>query len=294
MGDTTSLAYVTVLSTDNYLDGVLVLDESLGRRNPAYPLHVVVTDAVSRESRRVLTAVGIPQIEMPTVDVPAEIRSANLNSDFHRHWAGVFDKLTVFSLCRFDKLVYLDSDMLILRNLDELFAKAHMSAVLADVSPTRQSGDLNAGLMVVEPQADLSRRLLGMLPAVYEEEKKWRAAAGRPPSMGVQALINAYWDDWIAKETLHLHPKFNVLTNTLDFYLKDRGRWRGVDGIHVLHFVGQTKPWMINGAAAGRHALRLLARRRMWEAVAFVAYRRMLSRARRRVRRAAVTPPPRS
>jgi lipopolysaccharide biosynthesis glycosyltransferase len=276
---------VTVLSTDSYLDGVLVLAHSLRRSGARYPLHVVVTGEVGEPTRRTLARAGIRQIETEPVEVPEEIRVANLGSDFHRHWAGVFDKLTVFSLCQFDKLVFLDSDMLIRANLDELFDKDHMSAVVADISAGQRSRDLNAGLMVIEPQSDLAARLLALLPEVYEDEKRWRAAAGRPPSMGVQALINGYWNDWMSREELHLDPKFNVLTNHLDFYLAQPDRsWRGRDGIHVLHYVGQTKPWMLGRKELARHVGRLVARRRRWEAVAVILYRSALARARRELR----------
>src|SRR5215831_9559305 len=155
-----AMAYVTVLSTDNYLPGVLALDESLRLCKSAYPLYVLVGSGVNDAVQDTLERAGIPTIQLPPLDIPDEIRQANAMSDHHRHWAGVFEKLFVFSLPRFQKVVLLDCDMIVIKNIDELFGKPHMSAVIADIGPGREdSHDLNAGLIVIEPAADLTERL---------------------------------------------------------------------------------------------------------------------------------------
>lgn len=280
------MAYVTVLSTDSYLPGVLVLHESLRRCRAAYRLHAVVGTEVGDAARRAIVRAGIPTIESRSIDIPDEIRQANESSDFHRHWAGVFDKLLVFSLCEFRKIVYIDSDILVLRNIDELFDRPHMSAVIADIGPGHeQVVDLNAGVMVVEPEPDLTERLVAVLPAAYEQEKQWRAAAGRPPSMGVQSVINMFWREWITQTDLHLEAKYNVLTNHLDYYVRELGyTWRGPEGIRVLHYIGAVKPWMTTGVRFLRSGADLLIRRRLRELAAVLAYKAVLARARLRLR----------
>jgi alpha-N-acetylglucosamine transferase len=276
------MAYVTVLSTDNYLPGALALNESLRQCKSKYSLYVLVGSKVSSTVQDMLAKANISTIQLPSVDIPEQIRLANVASDHHQHWLGVFEKLFVFSLPQFDKVVFLDSDMLVIKNIDELFEKPHMSAVIADVSPNKQDSiDLNAGLIVIEPAADLTDRLLATLPGAFEHEKRWRLAAGRPPSMGVQSVINLFWSEWITHTHLHLDRKYNVITNHLDYYVRTLGyRWRGPDGIHVLHFIGQVKPWMRTGAHFLRWAARLLARGRIWELTASVKFMVVLRRAR--------------
>lgn len=289
---TKAMAYVTVLSTDDYLPGVLALEESLRLSKSAYPLHVLVGSGVSEAVHDTLTQAGIPTIQAPPIDVPEEIRQANLTSDHHRHWAGVFEKLLVFSLDRFHKLVLLDSDMIVIKNIDELFEKPHMSAVIADIGPGREdSRALNAGLIVIEPAADLTDRLIAILPEVFEEEKRWRRAAGRPPSMGVQSVINTFWHDWIARPELRLDRKYNVITNNLDYFVRSLGyRWSGSDGIRVLHFIGQVKPWMRTGMEFVRWAASRLVRGQIWELAASVAFTAVLGRARLHLRRSVAVP----
>ena len=275
------------MSTDDYLDGVLVLNESLRLRRSKYRLHAVVGRNVSRPARDTLVRAGIATITAQPIRIPEEIMLANLASDYHRHWAGVFEKLLVFSLCQFEKIVYIDSDILVMKNIDLLFEKPHMSAVIADRYPGNETCvDLNAGLIVIEPEPDLTDRLIATLPEAFEEEKEWRMAAGRPPSMGVQSVINRFWRDWIAKSELHLDRKYNVLADHLDYYIRGLDyTWRGRDGIHVLHFIGQVKPWMGSKKNVMRRVGGLLLRRRIWESAALMAYMVALGRARLRLKR---------
>jgi glycogenin len=286
----TKRAYVTVLSGDSYLDGLLALNESLRRCKSAHPLHVVVGSEVTDTARRVIDRAGIAPIAAPVVEIPDDIRRANLNSDHHKHWSGVFEKLVVFSLSEFEKLVFLDSDMVVIRNIDDLFEHPHMSGVIADIVPgRRESVDLNAGLMVIEPEPGLTARLLDSLPDVFEDEKRWRSAEGRPVSMGVQSVINAFWSSWIDQPELHLAGKYNVLVDHLDYYVRALGyRWRGPQAIRVLHFIGQTKPWMRSPLGSARRLSALIVRRRTSEALALLVYLAVRQRARLHLVRSAV------
>jgi glycogenin glucosyltransferase len=279
-------AYVTVLSTDDYLDGVLALNESLRLCRSKHRLHVVVGSKVSDPVQHVLARARIATLNLPSPDVPNEILDANSSSDYHRHWSDVFDKLHVFSLCLFDKIIYIDSDIIVVKNIDALFEQPHMSAVIADRYPGNEDCvDLNAGLMVIEPEPQLTDRLIAALPVAFEREKEWRLAAGRPPSMGVQSLINMFWGDWIARDELHLDEKYNVLADHLDYYVRQQDySWRGPDGIHVLHFVGEVKPWMRSRADFWRRIAGLLLRRRVWEPAALIAYVAVLASARLQLR----------
>lgn len=279
-------AYVTVLSTDSYLEGLLALNESLRLCKSAHPLHAVVGSGVTDAVRRVVSKAGITSIRGQAMAIPDEVRHANLESDYHKHWSGVFEKLLVFSLTQFEKLVYLDSDMIVLRNLDHLFGWPHMSGVAADIVPGRSPPVyLNAGLMVIEPQEDLTARLLDSVEEVFESEKSWRRSEGRPISMGVQSVINAFWSDWRDRDDLHLAEKYNVLTDHLDYYKRELGyRWSGSDGMCVLHFIGASKPWMFRLGAAGRHVVSLLGRQRPSEALAFCMHSAMRQKARFRLR----------
>jgi alpha-N-acetylglucosamine transferase len=285
MRRTNEMAYVAVLSTDSFLEGVLVLQDSLRLSRSRYPLHVVVGSKVGPAARQTLARAKVEQITAGELDLPDYILSANAQSDHHKHWSGVFDKLHVFSLTQFEKIVYIDSDVLVVRNIDDLFGRDHMSATRAGELPGRDdSVDFSTGLMVIEPAAGLTDEIVALLPEAYESERRWRTAAGRPMSLGVQGVINMRWPEWMEASHLHLDAKYNVMATHLDYYLSQRGyRLRGPDAIRVLHFDGELKPWMTAGVHSLRHAARLLARRHKWEMAAHLAYRVVLHDARLRL-----------
>jgi len=283
--DRNDMAYIAVLSTDSFLQGVLVLNESLRLCRSKYKLCVVVGSKVSGAVRDTLTRANIEQIHSSPLDIPRQVLLANEHSDYHRHWSGVFDKLHVFSLPQFSKIVYIDSDVLVLRNIDQLFAKPHMSATVAGQLPGREDSiDFSTGVMVIQPQPELTDELVSLLPQAFENEKQWRTAAGRPMSMGVQGVINMRWPDWMTQRELRLEPKYNVMATHLDFYLAQLGyRLHGPNAIRVLHFDGEVKPWMTRGVKFCRRAGGLLVRRRKWELAALLAYKAVLQSARLRL-----------
>jgi trans-aconitate methyltransferase/alpha-N-acetylglucosamine transferase len=283
-----SMAYVAVLSTDSFLEGVLVLNESLRLCRSKHKLVVVVSGNVSSAVREILDRANVPQIHPEQLAIPDYILAANEKSDFHRHWSYVFDKLHAFSLTQFEKIVYVDSDVLVLRNIDDLFDKPHMSATVAGELPGRDASvDFSTGLMVIEPEPGLTGELVSLLPEAFERERRWRTAAGRPMSMGVQGVINLAWPDWMARSEVQLHPKYNVMATHLDYYLAQLDyRLRGPDAIRVLHFDGEVKPWMTTGIDFYRRVGGLVVRRRSWEAAAFLGYKAILQSARLRLTRA--------
>lgn len=70
---------------------------------------------------------------------------AHWQSIFPRsHMANLYTKLHLWSLTQYSKLVYLDADTLVLKNIDELFLRKELTAV-PDVLP---ADTFNSGLMV--------------------------------------------------------------------------------------------------------------------------------------------------
>lgn len=265
--------YVTLISTDNYLPGVLALNEALRRAKSAYPLLVACSATVSPAVEAVLRAAGMGVTKLAGKPI-------QLSSDLQQssgHWSNTFDKVQLFGLTEFDKLVYVDSDMLILDNIDELFDKPHMSAVAAGRSLFPDWNRLNSGLMVIEPDRDLPGAITASLQKALDELSV-RDAVG----LGDQDLINAFYSTWPTSEELHLDEGYNVFQSHLDGYVQQHG-YHVADGqtqqgrrVKIVHFVGRVKPWM--SGAAIRHQLDTLRRGKLakWERRLFSAYRKLL------------------
>ena len=249
-------AYITLLSTSSYLPGVACLAASLRGTGTHVPLVVAVSHGVSADVREQLAAVaGVSRVlVLPPGNLLPTAPSREGNQC--HHWDNTFDKLRLFGLREFSKLVYLDSDMVVLQSLDGLFEAPHMAAVAAGKLVHPDWTRLNSGLMVIEPQEGLPERIAQTLTAAMGDV----ADTGRP-ALGDQDLINSYYRDWPLAGP-HLDQSYNVFFEHVDAYLAT-GRYTlpGHPGrstvagqpLRVVHFVGRDKPWMPRGRL--RHLL---------------------------------------
>lgn len=270
-------SFVTVLSSDNYLEGVLVLNESLKRVNSKESLTVLVSNKISNNVINSLTKNNIKIIENNE-----EIKLPDLTAEKNRnqgvgHWNNTFDKLKVFGLDMFETIVYLDSDMLVVENIDDLFDKPHMSAVVAGryFKGNESWVELNSGLMVIKPSKELERKLISYLPI----------ASLKRDRLGDQDVLQEYFNDWKSKPELQLDDKYNMFSIYLDYYGDTRNySYCGYGGksdddttsCAVIHFMSSKKPWMhsINGYYL--RCIKRLISGRLLELKAFNDYRRLL------------------
>src|SRR4051812_32181524 len=108
-------AYITLLSTPSYLPGVDCLAASLQATGTQVPLVVAVSHGVAPEVRAQAAAVdGVARV----LALPAGDLLPLSSVQQGHHWDHTFDKLRLFGLREFAKLVYLDSDMVVLQGLD--------------------------------------------------------------------------------------------------------------------------------------------------------------------------------
>lgn len=238
-------SFVTLLTTSSYLPGVLVLNESLRRTKTRFPLTVLATENLSAATISILDKRGITVLTgFSQLHPSPKSFFINKKSGFE-HYSNTFSKLHVFGLTQFDKIVYLDCDILILENIDELFDRAHLSAVVAGKSYPGH-GDwskLNSGVMVIVPERNLVDRLLTTAYSLVSIDKP----------LGDQDVIQQFYPDWPLLKNLHLSEEYNVFDRYLDFYVSILGYsiWkfgRGaskINKVRVVHFIGQKKPWML-------------------------------------------------
>ena len=119
-------SYITMINTDSYLNGALCLFESLRKVKSKYPFSILITSGVSKQAESILKSQGINVIRTnKRVDVPQYILDKNINYSMP-HWNNSFDKLLIFEMVQFEKLIFLDSDMYIIENIDYLFEKSHI------------------------------------------------------------------------------------------------------------------------------------------------------------------------
>ena len=264
--------FLTVLSSDKYLLGVLTLYKSLFNTGTKYPFYVAITNDISKESIAVLENDNINIIKIDSnIQLPEEIKNKNTKSGYSQ-WNNTLQKLSIIQLTRFKKIVYLDSDMLILNNIDELFNKKHMSAVVAGaLIPGREERKLlNSGLMVIEPKKNLGTNIAKTID-IDSKNKEY---------FGDQDLIQEYYNEWDKNGELQLNHKYNVFIKDLEFYCKKcnyNTKKNNKNSISVVHFVGEKKPWMLSKNELLKYLLSLIKNTEFNTLKVYLKYLKLLS-----------------
>lgn len=233
-------AYITLLSNEKYYNGVVMLHRSLVDVKSKYPLYCMLSATVDESLEVGLKNEGVSCIRLQKSVVD---RGVNEEGQTFSHWSHTFDKLQTWGLTQFEKLIFVDSDMLVRRNIDSLFEKPAFTAVCAGCSyPTNHDWfGLNSGLLVIEPDKQVEESLFRLVPNVIDE------FVSKNKSVGDQDVINRYISDWHLKKELHLDEGYNLFAEYLSYYVRHNGySWSGRKGkdIVVVHFIGRQKPWM--------------------------------------------------
>ena len=239
----TTRTFISVLATDNYLPGFLVLNSSLRSVGSQYPLHVLLTPNISKTVLEILDKNFISYSRIPEqINNPTKVHA-------NHRWFSTYSKLAIFDQEQYEKIVYLDLDMLILRPIDELFEYPHMSATNAgSMLPRKQDRrhqELNSGLMVIEPSHTLFNDMLDKVGKIENLEIEY--GTEMPIRGSDQDFINAYYPKWPDQKHLHLDHKYNIFHYHLDEYNKLFGYsiGPGPSPVSIIHYASFIKPWNI-------------------------------------------------
>jgi len=110
-------AWVTLLTQPSYLVGVKALHRSLQKSGTQWPLVVMVTSNVEQDVRDALVQDGCIVHPVEHLAPQAELTQHYALPQFGEVW----NKLRIWGLTDYQRVVFLDADMLVLQNMDELF-----------------------------------------------------------------------------------------------------------------------------------------------------------------------------
>jgi len=148
-------AWVTLATNDSYALGALVLAKSL-KSDSVHTKHstaIIITPGVTNAMRDTLHEVFEVVYESDILDSKDE---ANLALIKRPELGITFTKLSCWTLTQFDKCVFLDADILVLQNCDELFDYDELSAA-PDVG---WPDCFNSGVFVFKPNLNTYKDLL--------------------------------------------------------------------------------------------------------------------------------------
>lgn len=211
-------AYVTIIhSSETYVCGAIALAQSIIQNNSTKDLVLLYDDSVSAKSLRGLRAAGwkTKRIE--------RIRSPFSKKDSYNEWN--YSKLRVWQLTEYDKVIFIDSDLLVLKNIDNLFYYPQLSASGNDKSL------FNSGLMVLEPSS-----------CMYEElvRKSHKISSYNGGDQGFLNEVFTWWHrlpsrvNRLKLATNDIRPRGENRDNQYDHQDEDA---------YAIHYLG-LKPWM--------------------------------------------------
>ncbi|KAG0129301.1 nucleotide-diphospho-sugar transferase [Tuber indicum] len=111
----TPKVWTTLLTNTKYLPGLLALDFSLKSVGSKYPLIVLYTDTLEPEGHEALKLRKIPTKRIEYL-LPSAHKDYENDVRFYDCWS----KLQPFSLVEYERVIQLDSDMIVRKNMDEL------------------------------------------------------------------------------------------------------------------------------------------------------------------------------
>lgn len=117
--------YMTLLTNNTYVQGVILLNETLKKVKSKYPLIVLVTNEVAQATLDILDYLEIKWKLVDIIkfnDTLQTFANQQLNSHIIIPY-NILTKLQIYYQYEYDKICYLDSDIMILRNIDFLFKK---------------------------------------------------------------------------------------------------------------------------------------------------------------------------
>lgn len=212
-------AYATILhSAHVYVCGAIAAAQSIRMAGSTRDLVILVDETISDYHRGGLEAAGW---KIHTIQ---RIRNPKAERDAYNEWN--YSKFRLWQLTDYDKIIFIDADLLILRNIDFLFE-------MPEITATGNNATLfNSGVMVVEP-SNCTFQLL--MDHIYEIESY---------NGGDQGYLNEIFTWW------HRIPKhMNFLKHFWEGDEEEKKQMKirlfGADPpiLYVLHYLGN-KPWL--------------------------------------------------
>jgi glycogenin glucosyltransferase len=221
-----SEAFVTLATNDGYALGALVVAQSLRKVGTQKHLVVLISKSLSDLIRRTLET---------SFDEVVLVEELNSNDTEHlnllsRPELGVtFTKINCWLLEKYSKCVFLDSDIVVLQNIDDLFEREEFSA-----APDAGWPDcFNSGVFVYRPSKETFTKLV-----------QFASQQNASFDGGDQGLLNAFFSNWRSSDiSRHLPFTYNVTSNTFYSYVPAVTQFR--NDIRVVHFAGALKPWQL-------------------------------------------------
>ena len=233
--------YITYISNDRDIRAVLNLAFNLTKTKTKFPLQCICTENVSKEGTRILKERGIiiKHINLRTTLKHFSVQDNKIEYFINKH---LFGKFYIFNIEGNHKFVYLDTDVLILQNIDHLFKQTTLNNIY--MVPDMQASDdyskiiliknrFNSGVIVSENNSNIFNNLYKLLADNVDE------------------LINnpdVFVSDQFIFEKLIDNNSYNILRQDLSYNIhpilvESALSLNLIERPYIIHFMVKPKPW---------------------------------------------------
>ena len=229
-------SYVTLVSNPDFLTGAVALARSLMICNAKVPLTVLALYGIEGIER--LEALGCPIKIVEPLPLSDGFRERHSRSsqhkrapftkgnkpDFHNPLNN-FLKLRLWEMEDHDKIVFLDADTLVIKNIDRLFDYPEFVAAPNLYESLADFHRMNSGVFVAQPNR---QTFADMLTRLDQPDVFWPRTD--------QTFLQTYFPDW------HGLP---YIYNTLQYVWFNLPQLWNWESIHLIHYQYE-KPWEAN------------------------------------------------
>lgn len=237
-----SNCYLTYLSNDRDYKGALLLNFMLKKYNSDIPLACIVLENVSDKIKKILIENNIIIHEFNLNEILTEFNFSEEYKKYiiNKHYYG---KYIIFRLINYQKIIYLDTDLLIKSSIDELFSLECSNGEIYMTYDTLLAHNnhvkfytkfVNSGVIVLSPSIETYNYC-------YNSLKKYDRS---PIPVDKSALTSdqTVFNDAIKLNELnikYLPYKYNCIWCLVDELLNSNI----LNEVKVVHFILSPKPW---------------------------------------------------
>ena len=209
-------AFITLLSTEDYLDAVLVLNRSFKEVESKYPFICGVTESL-KDNYEVIS-----QLQRAGIKIEI-IKNLEYSQAVKDKWPNhtvlnTASKISLFELTQYEKLVYIDADTMLLENIDDVMDYPDGSMI--GPAPSEKGDEYGfTGMFVFIPKyhrVDFYKCLLANFPCADGD------------------MLGSLWF-FTRTSPIHRIPYAYCMHYT--YYIHEDNKAK------VIHFCNEQKPW---------------------------------------------------
>lgn len=218
--------YCYYITEDEKVSELLVSYVSLMATNPQYPVSCIVGKLMSKEAIDFIKEIGINVLDGTDWNRSEQILDPDGEVKSEFEYSG---KLSLYQFTQFDKIVYMDSDTYILKNMDDTFnfKDGSMVKLFFDKATNMMA---NAGLLVCVPNMKVVNRVKQAIVDGYS-----RGYFEYPDDQFFLMKTNDFWN----RSDIKIPPEYNVFPFFIDKYRENP--MFDEKSVKMLHWMGGVK-----------------------------------------------------